>query len=68
MILFLDFDVVLHPDPPTQELSLWCRSDVLCGWLNAHSQVEDVISSTWRVGRTLDKRLIPCRIGIGLLS
>lgn len=54
MILFLDFDGVLHPDPPTQQLPLWWRAALLSEWLNMHPQVDVVISSTWRVGRTLD--------------
>ncbi len=54
MILFLDFDGVLHPDPPTQQLPLWCRAALLSEWLNVHAHVDVVISSTWRIGRPLD--------------
>jgi hypothetical protein len=48
MVLFLDFDGVLHPDPPNSSNPLWCRTDLLVNWLNARPEVEVVVSSTWR--------------------
>jgi hypothetical protein len=48
MVLFLDFDGVLHPDPPNSSNPLWCRTDLLVDWLNARPEVEIVVSSTWR--------------------
>lgn len=52
-ILFLDFDGVLHPDPPTNEAPLFCRAFLLKEWLEAHPHVDVVISSTWRLKRSL---------------
>ncbi|MEO8022868.1 HAD domain-containing protein [Polaromonas sp.] len=53
MILFLDFDGVLHPDPCTQEFH-FCRlklvEDVLRGFL----EVSLVLSSTWRLRQSAD--------------
>jgi hypothetical protein len=48
-ILFLDFDGVLHPDPPNTKWHLWCKAAELAAWLQAHEDVEVVVSSTWRL-------------------
>ena len=52
-VLFLDFDGVLHPDPPNAEIPLWARSEILQRWLDTHTEVGVVVSSTWRNTRTL---------------
>ena len=52
-ILFLDFDGVLHPDPPHSAAPLICRAPLLRRWLECHPQVGVVISSTWRLKRSL---------------
>jgi len=53
LILFLDFDGVLHPDPPNRTAPLFCRAPLLQEWLAQKPQVYVVISSTWRLTRTL---------------
>jgi hypothetical protein len=55
IILFLDFDGVLHPDPPTNELPLFCRAGLLQQFLLKHLTVKVVVSSTWRSTRTLQQ-------------
>lgn len=47
MIVFLDIDGVLHPDPATTEQA-FCRSDLLCKLLLARTRLQVVISSDWR--------------------
>lgn len=54
MILFLDIDGVLHPDPPQPDQRL--RSlPRLVEILRDHPQVEVVISSLWREHLSLDQ-------------
>ncbi|OKS33368.1 HAD domain-containing protein [Pseudomonas aeruginosa] len=54
MILFLDIDGVLHPDPPQPDQRL--RSlPRLVEILRDHHQVEVVISSLWREHLSLDQ-------------
>ena len=55
LILFLDFDGVLHPDPPNSTAPLMCREPILQEWLANNSSVSVVISSTWRLTRTLSQ-------------
>lgn len=55
LILFLDFDGVLHPDPPHSAAPLMCRAPLLQTWLELHPLVSVVISSTWRLKRSLPK-------------
>jgi hypothetical protein len=55
LVLFLDFDGVLHPDPPAHQNPPFCKAPQLEGWLQEHSQVVVVISSTWRLTRTMDQ-------------
>jgi hypothetical protein len=55
LILFLDFDGVLHPDPPHSAAPLMCRAPLMQAWLEQNPQVGIVISSTWRLKRTLDE-------------
>lgn len=54
-VLFLDFDGVLHPDPPTAKYPLWSRSELLQQWLKNHTDIDVVVSSTWRNTRTLSQ-------------
>ncbi|MEO7106024.1 MAG: HAD domain-containing protein [Rhodoferax sp.] len=51
-ILLLDFDGVLHPDPPNAQSPLWSRSELLQQWLDGHADIDVVVSSTWRNTRT----------------
>ncbi len=53
MILFLDFDGVLHEDPCSEKTMLFCRLPLLEAVLRESPLVEIVISSTWREGREL---------------
>lgn len=48
MILFLDFDGVLHPSP-SGELGIFCHLERFEAILRAHPTVEFVISSSWRL-------------------
>lgn len=54
MILFLDFDGVLHPDPCVDVDLLFCHLPRLESVLRDFPVVQVVISSTWRATRTLD--------------
>jgi hypothetical protein len=47
VILFLDFDGVLHPEDSRDE-PLFCRLPLLEAWLRERPSVDVVISSTWR--------------------
>lgn len=49
MILFLDFDGVLHPENPTSRQALLSQLPPLEGVLREFPIVEVVISSTWRL-------------------
>ncbi|MBS0308235.1 MAG: hypothetical protein JSS58_04610 [Proteobacteria bacterium] len=55
MILFLDFDGVLHPEPCQDDAQLFCRLPLLEGLLRDFPEVDLVISSTWRDKWTLDE-------------
>jgi hypothetical protein len=55
MILFLDFDGVLHPEPCCDREQLFCRMPLLEAVLRDVPSVEIVISSTWRVQHSLDE-------------
>lgn len=54
MILFLDFDGVLHPEPCFDSGRLFCFLPRLENILRDFTDVEIVISSTWRETRSLD--------------
>lgn len=56
MILFLDFDGVLHPESLNSRQPLLCHLPLLEDVLREFPQVEVVISSTWRL-RWLDAYL-----------
>lgn len=47
MILFLDFDGVLHP-APCIERELFAHLPKFERWLRTHAEIEVVISSSWR--------------------
>lgn len=53
MILFLDFDGVLHPEFGNRDGDLFCHRAKLEGILRDHPAVEIVISSSWRQTRSL---------------
>jgi len=55
MLLFLDLDGVLHPHIGYRPELLMCRLPILEDVLRASPSVEVVISSTWRMTRTLDE-------------
>ncbi|WP_419177868.1 HAD domain-containing protein [Janthinobacterium lividum] len=55
MILFLDFDGVLHGDPCTDQTLLFCRLPLLEAVLREAPAVEIVITSTWRARRSLQQ-------------
>ncbi|MDY0748735.1 HAD domain-containing protein [Paucibacter sp. R3-3] len=54
MVLFLDFDGVLHPYPCPVE-QYFCRRQLLEGWLRERPDLDVVISSNWRERRSLDE-------------
>lgn len=54
MILFLDFDGVLHPEPCFDRAKLFCFLPRLESVLHEFSNVSIVVSSTWRDSRSLD--------------
>lgn len=53
MILFLDFDGVLHPEICHSDANLLCRLPLLESALRDCPPVDIVVSSTWRESRTL---------------
>jgi len=48
MLLFLDFDGVLHPEPCYRSDQLFCRLPIFESVMKGFPEVEIVISSTWR--------------------
>jgi hypothetical protein len=55
MILMLDFDGVLHPDPCHDTSLLFYRLPMLEDVLCENPHVEIVVTSTWRAGRNIDE-------------
>lgn len=55
MLLFLDVDGVLHPHVGFTSELLMCRLPMLEDVLRTLPSVEVVISSTWRMTRTMDE-------------
>lgn len=53
MVLFLDFDGVLHPDPCSKE-QLFCRRDLVQGILREFPHIDVALSTTWRLRNPLD--------------
>ena len=54
MIIFLDFDGVLHPEPCREE-QFFCHLPKLEALLREFPDVQIVVSSSWRNDRTLDE-------------
>jgi hypothetical protein len=54
MILFLDFDGVLHPDPCHDAAQLFEHAPRLAGVLDDFPEVSVVLSTSWRTERTID--------------
>lgn len=61
MIIFLDIDGVLHPEPCDRSCLQLCEMPRLAGVLRDFPQTQIVISSTWREKRSLHdlQRLFP---------
>jgi len=59
MILFLDFDGVLHEDPCYDEARLFVRAPDLAQALEPFAEVRIVLSTSWRTQRTLDEMSQP---------
>ncbi|WP_165973749.1 HAD domain-containing protein [Paucimonas lemoignei] len=55
MLLFLDFDGVLHPDPCYREVELFAQRPRLEAVLRDFPAVDIVVSSTWRETRSLEQ-------------
>lgn len=55
LILFLDFDGVLHPEPCYSTANLFCNVPRLENVLRNFSVVEIVITSTWRESRSMSE-------------
>ncbi len=55
MILFLDFDGVLHPDPCFDEARLFERAPSLAEVLDRYPEVSIVLSTSWRTQCTLNE-------------
>lgn len=54
MILFLDIDGVLHPDPTTQEFA-FCKAELLYELILDITNLKIVISSDWRKYHTIEE-------------
>jgi hypothetical protein len=59
MILFLDFDGVLHEDPCFDEERLFARAPGLAQALEPFPEVRVVLSTSWRTQRTLAAMVQP---------
>jgi len=59
MILFLDFDGVLHEDPCFDEARLFARAPDLAQALEPFPEVRIVLSTSWRSQRTLEQMTQP---------
>lgn len=64
MILFLDFDGVLHPEPSGDDF-LFCRVPLLWQLLRAHQNIEVVFSTSWRAAYQFDELVDFCTYGGG---
>lgn len=64
MILFLDFDGVLHPDPCFDEARLFENAPRLAEVLDAYPEVSVVLSTSWRMQRTLAELVEPLPQGL----
>jgi hypothetical protein len=54
LILFLDIDGVLHPDPTTQEFA-FCKAELLYELILDITNLKIVISSDWRKYHTIEE-------------
>jgi len=59
MILFLDFDGVLHPDPCFDEARLFEQAPRLARAVEPFPEVAVVLSTSWRTLRTLAELVAP---------
>lgn len=59
MILFVDFDGVLHPDPCPEARRLFEHAPRLAGLLEGFPEVCIVLSTSWRNGRSIDELVGP---------
>jgi hypothetical protein len=66
MILFLDFDGVLHPEPLSDLTRLFERAPLLEACLAQFPDVKIVITSTWRNERSMEE--LKAILGPGLAS
>ena len=64
MILFLDFDGVLHEDPCFDEARLFARAPDLARALEPFPEVSIVLSTSWRTDRTLAEMSQPLPAGL----
>jgi len=64
MILFLDFDGVLHEDPCFDERRLFARAPDLVQALAPFPEVQIVLSTSWRTKRTLAEMTQPLPDGL----
>ncbi|UOB05887.1 HAD domain-containing protein [Cupriavidus campinensis] len=54
MLLFLDFDGVMHPVGCSVD-RYFCHLDLVQDWLRRHPAIKVVISSSWRTAHPLDE-------------
>lgn len=59
MILFLDFDGVLHPDPCCQTNRLFENAPRLAAVLDPFAEVCVVLSTSWRTTKSIDAMVAP---------
>ncbi len=59
MILFLDFDGVLHPDPCYDSGQLFVHAPYLAATLEPFAEVSVVLSTSWRTSKPLDTLIAP---------
>ncbi len=59
VILFLDFDGVLHPDPCYDTDQLFVHAPYLAATLEPFAEVSVVLSTSWRTSKPLDALIAP---------
>jgi hypothetical protein len=55
MLLFLDFDGVLHPEPCYDDAKLFCQRPQFEAVMREHPNVDIVVSSSWCDTRSLEE-------------